>query len=183
MACLHLNARLGLSRVLLPAIASRSASATFFLDNSTVRLKFDSSSTGGTCCTSEASRATTAALLGFGRGVVLLLGQQSLLADDLLVEFLARTRENFFDVLSSLGASLEALVDGVLSGKLDGAVKVDLTCALELTLVTDQVDTDILSGVLLDLLQPTSQVFKCLVPGNIIGQKDAVGTSVKDPCH
>ena len=72
-------------------------------------------------------------------------------------------------------------MDRVLSSEFDSAIEVDFTSTFELTLVTNQVDTDILSGVLLDLLQPTSQVFECLVPGNIIGQEDAVGTSVKDP--
>jgi len=80
-------------------------------------------------------------------------------------------------------ASLEALVNTVLSCELHCAVELDLTCALKLTLVADKVDSDVLSRVLLDLLQPTAKILKSLIARNVIGQENAVCTTVENPRH
>ena len=102
---------------------------------------------------------------------------------NLLVEFLTATREDLFDVLTSLGRSLEALVNIVLPCELDGAIEVDLSGRLKLAFVADEVNSYIFSSMLLDLLQPASQVFKSLIASDIIRKEDAMRTAVKNPRH
>ena len=74
-------------------------------------------------------------------------------------------------------------MDTVALGKLDGPLELDFSLLLHLRLVTDKVYLDIFRRMLLYLLKPVNEVCKCLIPGDIISQEHAVGTSVKDSCH
>ncbi len=107
----------------------------------------------------------------------------SLLPHNLLVKLFASATENLFDVLAGLGRSLETLVNAVLSSKFHSTVKVDFTSALELTFVANQIDTDILCSMLLDLFKPAAQIFKGFITCDIISEKNAMSAPVKDPCH
>lgn len=156
----------------------RSALATFLLLNSSVLGQSDFTATS---CGLTQALATSSSFLR--RRLLLRLGSLSLLAHHLLVELLARTREHLFDILAGLSRCLEALVNAILASKLHSTVEVDLSGALKFTLVTNKVDANIFSSVLLDLLQPASQVFKSLVASDIVSEEHAVGAPVKDPCH
>ena len=125
-----------------------------------------------------------------GRAVALLILRRRsflsllrLLAHDLLVQFLATARENLLHVLAGLSRGLEALVDVVLARELDSSVEIDFSGGLKLAFVADQVYPDVLGRVLLDLLQPASQVLERLVPRDVVSQEDAVGSAVKNPSH
>lgn len=85
--------------------------------------------------------------------------------------------------MACFGGRFETLVDIVLPSELDCSVKVDLSGGLELALVANEVDSYIFSRVLLDLFQPASQVFESLIPRDVIGQEDAMSTTVKNPRH
>ena len=74
-------------------------------------------------------------------------------------------------------------MDTVLSCELNGAVEVDLSGRLELTFVTDEVNTDILSSMLLDLLQPAAQVLESLIASDIVSEEDTVGSTVENSSH
>ena len=50
---------------------------------------------------------------------ILLFSCSSLLAYDLLIKLFTRAREDFFDVLAGLCASLKAFVDAILASEFD----------------------------------------------------------------
>lgn len=85
--------------------------------------------------------------------------------------------------MARLSTRLEALVDAVLTSKLYGSVKVDLSRSLKLALVSNKVDADVFGGVLLDLFEPRAQILEGLVARNVIRQEDAMCATVKDPRH
>jgi len=85
---------------------------------------------GGSCATACGAGA-------LGRWVFHLFGLLGLLTDDRRIEFFTTAGKDLFDVLSSLGRRLEALMDTVLSCELDSAVKVDLSSRLKFAFVTD----------------------------------------------
>ena len=99
------------------------------------------------------------------------------------MELLAGARENLFDVLARLCAGLETLVDAILASELNSSVELDLTLALELALVSDEVDANVLGRMLPNLLQPRLKIFESLVTRDIISQEDAMRTAVKNPRH
>ena len=56
--------------------------------------------------------------------------------------------------MARLSTRLEALMDVVLTGELNGDVELHLAGALHLSFVSNEVDADILGRVLPDLLKP-----------------------------
>ena len=74
-------------------------------------------------------------------------------------------------------------MDALPLGEFHSSVKHDLSLGVKLALVSNQVDTDLSGGVLLDFMQPTPQVVKGLVSGDIIGEEHTVGSSVEDPSY
>ena len=68
----------------------------------------------------------------------------------------------------------------MILSKFDGSLELHLPLLLHLGLVAYEVDFHVLRGVLLDLLQPVGQVRKCLIPRDVVGEENAVGTSVED---
>ena len=74
-------------------------------------------------------------------------------------------------------------MNAILAGVLDSTIKLNLSLALVVTLVADEVDANILRCVLLDLFKPVLQVLKSLVTRYIVSQKDTVSASIENPCH
>lgn len=111
----------------------------------------------------------------------LLLSQ--LLLDRSLVKLLACAGKNLLHVLASACAGLEALVDAVDFGELNGAVELHFALGLEFALVADEVDSHVLRRVLFDLLEPAAQVVEGLVTCDVVGKENAVRTSVEDASH
>ena len=167
-------------------MCDRSALATLLLDNSAVLSQghFATATPGTSRRGAAPTRPTTSCATPFGRrGILHLFGLLSLLEDDLLVEFFAAAGENFLHILASLGGSLEALVNVVLSGEFDGAVEVDLPGALQFAFVADQVDSYIFSRVLFDLFEPTAKIFKGFVARDVVCKEDAMRTAIKNSSH
>ena len=103
-----------------------------------------------------------------------------LLLEGLLKQILAGAGEEVFDGEAGLGGSLEALVDAVGLGELDGAVEGDLALLLHLGLVADEVDAHVLAGVLLDFFEPLHEGDECLVARDVVGEEDAVRAAVEN---
>ena len=59
-------------------------------------------------------------------------------------------------------------MDVVLAGELYGHVELNLSGAIELSFVADEVDADVLGRVLPDLLKPASKILKGLRARNIV---------------
>ena len=100
---------------------------------------------------------------------------------NLRVKLFSGAREDFLNILTCTCTSLETLVNALTLGKLDRSVEGDLSRVFELTLVSDQVNSHILGGVLLNFLQPAPQVVESLVTGDIVCQEHAVRATVEDP--
>ena len=88
-------------------------------------------------------------------------------------------RKYFFDIITSLCTSLEELIYIVLLAKLYCSFPSDFTILFQITSVTNQVDNDIIIGMLLDLLQPINHIHESVIPGNIICEKHAMRSTVE----
>ena len=67
------------------------------------------------------------------------------------------------------------------TSELNGAIEGDLAFLFQLSFISDQVNEGVRGGVLLDFLEPVDSVDEGLVSGDIVGEEDAVSTSVEDP--
>ena len=103
--------------------------------------------------------------------------------ENLGVQFLASTREDFFNVLPCACTSLEALVNTLTLCKLNCSIEGDFSLIFQLTLVADQVDSHILRSMLLNFLQPTSQIVECLIACDIVRQEYAVRSAIENSCY
>ena len=91
------------------------------------------------------------------------------LFEHLSIEFFASAREDFFNVLACASTCLETFVYSLTLGEFNCSVKCDFSLVFELALVTNQVNTNILSSMLLNLFEPTPQIVECLITCDIIG--------------
>ena len=105
------------------------------------------------------------------------------LFQNLGIEFLSSAREDFLDVLSSTCTSFETLVYSLTLCELDCPVKRDFSLIFKFTLVSNEVNTNIFCGVLLNLLEPTPQIVKSLVARDIIGKEYTVCTTIENSRH
>ena len=67
-------------------------------------------------------------------------------------------------------------------GEFHSPVEGNFPLIFEFTLVSNEVNSHILGGVLLNLLEPAPQVVECLVTGDIVGEEHAVRPTVENPC-
>ena len=104
------------------------------------------------------------------------------LLEHLRVKLLAGAREHFFDILACACTGLETLVNSLTFGEFNGPVEGNFSLILEFTLVSNEVNSHILGGVLLNLLEPAPQVVECLVTCDIVGEEHAVRPAVEYPC-
>ena len=101
----------------------------------------------------------------------------------MLIEVLSRTGKEILDCEAGLGRSFKALMDIVAFGEFDCAVKRDLALLLQLSLVSNEIDAHIFSGVLLNFLKPVHQRHEGLVARDVVSEEYAVGASVEDSCY
>lgn len=74
-------------------------------------------------------------------------------------------------------------MDALALSELDSSIEKNFSLVVQLALVTNKIDLHILSSMLLDFLQPTSEVVKSLVSCDIISQEDTVSSFIEDSCH
>ncbi len=115
-----------------------------------------------------------AALL-FGGGLLELL-----LSLSLHVELLGNRGEDFLNVETCLGRSLETFVDAALSCEFLCTLESHFSLLFHLCLVAYQVDSHILTCVLLDFFEPFHKVHEGVLARHIIGQEHAMRTTVED---
>lgn len=96
------------------------------------------------------------------------------------VKFLGNHSEHFLNVLPGLCTRLEYFVQLVLFGEFHSSLEGDLSLLLHLTFVSNQIHSDVLAGVLLDLFEPLKEVHECLLTSHVIRKENAVGSPVED---
>ena len=74
-------------------------------------------------------------------------------------------------------------MNAILYCKLHCTIELDLSGAFKLTLITDEVDADVLIGVRFDLSEPVLYIFKSLVASDIVGKEHAMSSPVENPSH
>ena len=70
-------------------------------------------------------------------------------------------------------------MNAVSLGPLDCPIKSHLTLVIKFRLIADQIDHDILSGVLFDFFVPLGQIIKSLIASDIVSKEHTVRTSVE----
>ena len=103
--------------------------------------------------------------------------------DSLVEKLFASTREYFLDILTSASTSLKTLVNALALGEFYRPFKHHLSLRLKLALVSYKIYSDILGGMLFNFLQPSPQIVKGLISGDIIGEEHAVCSPVEYPSH
>ena len=74
-------------------------------------------------------------------------------------------------------------MNAILSCKFYSTLELDLSRAFKFTFISNQVDANICISVLLNFSEPILDIFKSFITRDIVGEEDAVGTSVENSCH
>ena len=74
-------------------------------------------------------------------------------------------------------------MNAILSCKFYSTLELDLSRAFKFTFISNQVDANICVSMLLNFSEPILDIFKSFITRDIVGEEDAVGTSVENSCH
>ena len=96
-----------------------------------------------------------------------------------LVQLFACQGKYFLNVETGLGTRLKELIDAVLLAKLNCPLSSHFTLVFQVCSVANQIDHDVLTCMLLYLLQPVYYVRECLFTGNIVSEEYAMSSSVE----
>ena len=117
------------------------------------------------------------------RWFLLVRQQYFRLFKDLGIKFLPSAREDFFNILACTGTSLETFVYSLTLSEFNCPVKCDFSLIFELALVSNQINANIFSSMLLDFLEPTPQIVECFITSDIIGEEYAMRTTIENSRH
>ena len=96
------------------------------------------------------------------------------------VELFGNRGEDFLNVETGLGRSLETFVDAALSCEFLCTLEGHFSLLFHLCLVAYQVDSHILTCVLLNFFEPFHKIHEGVLACHIIGEENAMRTTVED---
>ena len=96
------------------------------------------------------------------------------------IQLLSSQRKHRFHIVSCLRTRLEESVYFVLLLELNRPLPGHLPVILQIGLVAYKIEQDVRVGMLFGLFEPVYYIQEGVISGHIIGQKHAMGASVKD---